>query len=335
MFFVSRGQGWETGGSLALGQAWQSPQPYRWLWGLAIALVAGGGIVGCGGASTPSQTLPSSTPAAVQPPTAAKLAKGDYPVQQVRYSETTGDYTLTLLNRPAGQSPLYTLREVMLAQLSRPDQQAGKGSFLRVEDQRSVLYLKPDFKIDYVPNVSQGSSATPSAVAWRPWGGDRSLDYYQPYYYQPPFYSSSGMYGYGGYGSSYQSSIDHYQQRNNRLPPAQKRANFRNTSNLRSPASPAVTDSPKTSPKTSPQTSPAAAQSPSVGSSSKPAASPSQAASPSRRATGAGYGSSTLRTGSSSSGSARSSSSSSGRSSFGSSSRSSSSSSRSSSGRRR
>lgn len=63
---------------------------------------------------TPSSVDNVSAPAA---PTA--IADGKYPVQQATYDDVSGEYTLMLLNTPAGTPPVLQTPQLQMAALAK------------------------------------------------------------------------------------------------------------------------------------------------------------------------------------------------------------------------
>ena len=257
--------------------------------------------VGCGrpDETTPAARNVNASTAAPQAPT--KLSDGQYPVQQATYNDANGEYALTLLNTPAGTPPSFRSANLQMARLTDEEIKAGQKSYLKVEKGQSVLYLTEDFKIEYVHAVTEtqtnpqtGQQETvvvrqEGGSFWAPFAGSVAGSLagqaigsmlFRPQYYVPPAYQPgmSVLRGHGGYGSSYNQAIDRYQTRYQAPPLAvrNRQSNLRTTGQIRRPSSsqPAVRSVPRTN--------------------------------PGNRATGSGFGSSTLRpSGRSNSGSLR------------------------------
>lgn len=255
--------------------------------------------VACGG---PNETTPAArnvnAPAAAAP---TRLSDGQYPVQQATYNDVDGEYTLTLLNTPAGTPPSFRSANLQMARLTDEEIKAGQKSYLKVENGKPVLYLTEDFKIEYVHAVTEtqtnpqtGQQETvvvrqEGGSFWAPFAGSVAGSLagqaigsmlFRPQYYVPPVYQpgASVLRGYGGYGSSYNQAIDRYQSRYQAPPLAvrNRQSNLRTTGRIRTPSSsqPTVRTAPRTN--------------------------------TGNRATGSGFGSSTLRpSGRSNSGSLR------------------------------
>ncbi|MDJ1182577.1 hypothetical protein [Roseofilum casamattae] len=234
----------------------------------------------CSGAST-SSNFTSQSAQAARAPITNNLNNGEYPVQQATYDDGTGEYSFMLLNTPAGSRPLFRSTDVQMARLSTEQLEEGKSTYAAIEGDRATLYMTEDFKIEYVHNVAEErtnpqTGQTETIIVrresnfWSPFAGvlaGQALAsvLFRPTYYVPPVYQTSGvMTGYGGYGSTYRQAVNSYQSRYNEPPAAARnRKTLRTTGNLRSPSSTATTGKPKST--------------------------------NANRSTGAGYGSSTLR----------------------------------------
>ena len=234
----------------------------------------------CGGTST-SSNLSSQSAQTARAPIANNLKNGEYPVQQATYDDGTGEYSFMLLNTPAGSRPVFRSTDVQMARLSAEQLEAGQSTYAAVEGDRATLYMTEDFKIEYVHNVAEErtnpqTGQTETIIVrresnfWSPFAGvlaGQALAsvLFRPTYYVPPVYKTGGvMTGYGGYGSTYNQAVNSYQSRYNEAPAAvRNRKTLRTTGNLRSPSSTANTRKPNST--------------------------------SANRSTGAGYGSSTLR----------------------------------------
>ena len=242
--------------------------------------------VACGG---PEQTTPQARN--VNSPVAAptKLNDGEYQVQQATYDDATGEYNLFLLNTQPGTPPTFRGANLQMARLTEEQIKAGQKSYLKVENGQPVLYLTEDFKIEYVHAVTETQTnpqtGQPQTVVvgqqssfWTPFAGAVAGNLagqaigsllFRPQYYVPPAYQpgASGLRGFGGYGSTYSQAVNRYQSRYNAPPLAVRnnRANLRTTGRIRTPSNgvPAVRTAPRTN--------------------------------TGNRATGSGFGSSTLR----------------------------------------
>ena len=200
--------------------------------------------------SSSTQSQPQAqqnAPASLSKP----LSDGEYPVQQATYNDADGSYGLFLLNTPSGTPPVYNTVDLQMAQLSEEDIEAGKKTYLKVENGEQAMYMKDDFRFEYVHNVTEtttdpqtGQSQTivvrRESSFWAPFAGviagqAVSNLLFRPQYYVPPVYQPGGVLtGYGGYGNSYNSAVQSYQSRYQQPPAAVKnRQTLRTTSNLR------------------------------------------------------------------------------------------------------
>jgi len=194
-----------------------------------------------------TQSLPKENLNIASAPT--QLSEGQYPVQQATYDDINGEYSLMLLNTPPGNSPVFRTADLQLASLTDEDISAGKKTYLNVDNGQAVMYLKEDFRIEYVHNVTETQTnpqtGQPQTVIvrqqssfWTPFAGalaGQALGslLFAPRYYVPPVYQSGVMAGYGGYGSTYNQAVQQYQTRYNAPPAAVKNSqNFRKTGRL-------------------------------------------------------------------------------------------------------
>lgn len=191
------------------------------------------------------------TPAVASQAIAAELASGTYPVQQAEYDDATGEYTLMLLNTPRGQAPIVRTDDLQMMALTEEETEAGKRSYLSVENSQKVLHLAQDFRIEYVhavtetqPNPQTGEPQTVvvrrESNFWSPFAGALAGQaigslLFSPTYYVPPMYQPGGMMtGYGGYGNTYTQAVNRYQNVHNEPPAAVKnRQKLRTTGVLR------------------------------------------------------------------------------------------------------
>lgn len=201
-----------------------------------------------------------ATPTASIAPTAIK--DGSYPVQQASYDDSTGEYSLMLIDTPAGTPPLYRATNLQMARLTDEQIKAGQKPYLKVENGQPVLYLSEDFRIEYVHNVTEaqinpqtGQQETVivrrESNFWTPFAGALAGQavgslLFSPRYYMPPLYAPGRvMTGYGGYGNSYNDAVSSYRTRHNAPPAAVKnQQTFRTTGQLRRSPSSAATRSP-------------------------------------------------------------------------------------------
>jgi hypothetical protein len=203
--------------------------------------------VACGGENKTTSST-SNNRNISQNVTPTKLNDGQYDVQQGTYNDANGEYTLFLLNN---KPPSFATENLQMARLTDEDIKAGKKTYLKVENGQPSLYMTEDFKIQYVHNVTEtrnnpqtGQRETvivrQESSFWAPFAGAIAGQaigslLFRPQYYVPPVYQSGGiMTGYGGYGSTYDSAVSSYRSRYNSPPAAvQNRTTFRTTGNLR------------------------------------------------------------------------------------------------------
>jgi hypothetical protein len=169
------------------------------------------------------------------------IAEGKYPVQQATYNDANGEYSLMLLNTPAGTPPVYRSTKLQMARLTDEEVKAGEKTYFKSEKGEVSLHMPEDFKVEYVHNVTQSQTnpqtgqrenvvVRQESSFWKPFAGAVagqvagqviSNMFFRPQYYVPPMYSAGGMQGYGGYGSNYGQAVQGYQTRyNNQQPPA-------------------------------------------------------------------------------------------------------------------
>jgi hypothetical protein len=177
-----------------------------------------------------------------------KIATGKYLVQQGTYNDGNGEYTLMLLNTPAGTPPAFRTSALQMARLSDDEIKAGEKTYLQVEGKDATMHLTEDFKFEYVHNVTEtktdaqtGETKTvivrQQSSFWTPFAGAIAgqivADMLFPRYYVPPMYQSGGMVGYGGYGRSYSQAVDSYRTKYNEPPAVEKnRQVFRSTGSI-------------------------------------------------------------------------------------------------------
>jgi hypothetical protein len=171
--------------------------------------------------------------------TPSKLNDGKYPVQQASYDDGNGEYSLMLLNTPAGSSPVYKSTNLQMARLTDAEISANEKTYLQVTNNQPVMHLTEDFKIEYVHNVAENQTNAQTGKTetiivrressfWTPFAGalaGQALGslLFTPQYYIPPVYQPGGVItGYGGYGRSYNDAVTSYQNRY-QSPPAVER----------------------------------------------------------------------------------------------------------------
>lgn len=206
--------------------------------------------VACGGSHTQNPTTQTVSNANNAQ---NRLSAGQYLVQQATYNDADGEYTLMLLNTKPGDASAYRTTNLQMAQLTDEEVAKGQQSYLKLENNQASMHIAKDFKIDYVHNVTE-EQANPQtgqtervivrqeSSFWSPFAGALAGQVvgnllFRPQYYVPPVYQPGGIFGYGGYGSSYNQAVTVYQQRYNTPPAAvRNRQTVRSTSNLRNPA---------------------------------------------------------------------------------------------------
>lgn len=211
--------------------------------------------VACGGGNSSRTTIPSGNQNAPTRSVSTKLNPGEYGVQQARYNDANGEYSLMLLDTPAGTRPDFRTTDLQMARLTPEEVSAGKKSYLKVDNNaQASLHLSEDFKIEYIHAVTETrqdpQTGQPQTVIlrqesggfWAPFAGAVAGNIvgnmlFRPQYYVPPVYQPgvSVMTGYGGYGRNYDQAVSQYQARYNQPPAAVRNrpAYLRTTGNLR------------------------------------------------------------------------------------------------------
>ncbi len=203
--------------------------------------------VACGGNNDRSDRGQTQPTTATQSPTLSNntaqtpIADGKYPVQQATYNDANGEYSLMLLNTPAGTPPAYRTTNLQMARLTDEEVKANEKAYFKSENGQTSLHIPQDFKIEYVHNVTQTQTNAQTGQKetvvvkresnfWAPFAGAVagqiagqaiSNALFRPQYYVPPVYSSGGgLFGYGGYGRTYGQAVTVYQNNYNAPPPA-------------------------------------------------------------------------------------------------------------------
>ncbi|MGD1918645.1 MAG: hypothetical protein ACFCAD_07010 [Pleurocapsa sp.] len=207
--------------------------------------------IGCSGSSTSMESQPSFNNNATVGTAPTSVADGKYPIQQATYDDASGEYSLMLLNTPAGSPPVLKTAQIQMARIDEEAAAKGEKTYLQVDDGQPVMYLTEDFKIEYVHNVTETQNnpqtGQPQTVVvrresnfWTPFAGALAGQaigsmLFRPQYYVPPIYQSGGVLtGYGGYGRSYSQAVNRYQDRYNDAPASVKnRRTLRTTGSLR------------------------------------------------------------------------------------------------------
>ncbi len=215
---------------------------------------------GCGDPKLPSNNFPAqqqSPPALVRSAEQTQnLQDGQYPVQQASFDDSSGQYTVMLLNTPAGMSSTLKANDLPMARLTDEQIKAGEKSHVKVEGGKPSLYLTEDFKIAYEhtatevrqnPQTGQRETVVVQRESsfWSPFLGSVAGNIagqaignmlFRPQYYVPPAYrpGMGGLSGYGGYGDSYGRAVDNYRTRYNEPPVVERnRTTFRSTGAIR------------------------------------------------------------------------------------------------------
>lgn len=204
---------------------------WRKLTAVLLSLLLCVGTVGCGSSTQSDRN--TNTPTTLNNNTgytASKLADGKYPVQQATYNDADGQYSLMLLNTPAGSPPVYNTANLQMARLTEEEVSKGEKTYLTIENNNPVMHLTEDFKIEYVHNVTETrnnpqTGQTETVIVrqqsgfWAPFAGalaGQALGslLFRPQYYVPPVYQPGGVLtGYGGYGSNYNDALRSYETR--------------------------------------------------------------------------------------------------------------------------
>jgi hypothetical protein len=219
--------------------------------------------VACGGTE---QTNPPAKNVS-QNSTSTKLSDDQYQIQQATYDDSSGEYSLFLLNNTP---PTFATENLQMARLTDDEIKQGKKTYLKVENGQPILYLTEDFKIQYVHNVTENKTNPETGKQetvvvrqennfWAPFAGSVAGSLagqaigsllFRPQYYVPPVYQpGGGLSGFGGYGSSYGQAVQSYQTRYNEPPAVERnRTAFRSTGTIRRsyPGSSTVRNTPRT-----------------------------------------------------------------------------------------
>jgi hypothetical protein len=188
-----------------------------------------------------TQTTTTQSPSLSNNTTQTPIADGKYPVQQATYNDANGEYSLMLLNTPAGTPPAYRTTNLQMARLTDEEVKANEKAYFKSENGQTSLHIPQDFKIEYVHNVTQTQTNAQTGQKetvvvrresnfWAPFAGAVagqiagqaiSNALFRPQYYVPPVYNSGGgLFGYGGYGRTYGQAVTIYQNTYNAPPPA-------------------------------------------------------------------------------------------------------------------
>ncbi len=215
---------------------------------LSMVLILSFTTIGCGGSTNqarPNATNTSQNRQSTQANT--QIADGKYDVQQATYNDGDGEYTLFLLNTSPGTSATFRTSNLQMAQLTPEETSASQSAYLQVQGGQSALHIPKDFKLEYVHNVVEQAQDPQTGQVeqrvvrqesnfWSPFAGALAGQaigslLFRPHYYVPPVYQSGGgLFGYGGYGSSYGQAATAYRQRYSTPPVAERnRTVYRST----------------------------------------------------------------------------------------------------------
>jgi hypothetical protein len=208
---------------------------------LGMALILSLTTVGCGGVPLDQPQASSSTANQNRQVSQSNsvIADGKYVVQQATYNDGDGEYTLFLLNTPPGTSATFRTDNLQMAQLTPEEVSAAQPAYLQVQNKQAALHVPKDFKLEYVHNVvEQAQNPQTGQVEqrvvrqesnfWSPFAGALAGQVvgnllFRPQYYVPPVYhSGGGLFGHGGYGSSYSQAASSYRQRYSSPPIAER-----------------------------------------------------------------------------------------------------------------
>jgi hypothetical protein len=225
---------------------------------LSMSLALCWTTLGCGNSTlSDARTNPQSDRPAATSQSPTRIPDGQYGVQQATFDDGSGDYSVMLLNAPAGVSSMFRSDNLKLAQLTPEEVKANQRAYLKVENSEASLHIPEDFKIEYVHNVTEtqtnpqtGRSETvvvrQEPSFWSPFAGSLAGSLagqaigsmlFRPQYYVPPAYQPGvPLSGFGGYGSSYGQAVNNYRERYNAAPVVERnRQTFRSTGRINSP----------------------------------------------------------------------------------------------------
>lgn len=222
---------------------------------LAICLILSLSVttVACGSSNTSNNinTKPTTTFTNNTNIPSNNIPSGKYPVQQASFNDVDGEYTLMLLNTPAGSSPNFRTTNLQMARLTDEEIKAGEKTFVEINGNEAIMHLTEDFPIEYVHNETQtvtnpdtGRQETVivrrESSFWSPFAGALAGQaignmLFTPRYYVPPVYQSGGnLTGFGGSGRTYNDAVQSYRNTYNAPPNVEKnRTSFRTTGTIK------------------------------------------------------------------------------------------------------
>jgi hypothetical protein len=203
-----------------------------------LAISVGLTSVSCGSNNEASNNS-SNSPVLSTKNVGAKLGDGKYPIQKAIYNDGNGEYSVMLLNTPAGSSPVFRNTNLAMARLTDEEVAAKEKAYLKIENGQPSMHIPENFEIEYARTVTQEQTnpqtgRTETVVRregggfWAPFAGSVAGSLagqaignalFRPQHYVPPVYQPGGvMRGYGGYGSTYDQAVGNYRQRYNQEP---------------------------------------------------------------------------------------------------------------------
>ncbi|MEM7592480.1 MAG: hypothetical protein AAF383_13325 [Cyanobacteria bacterium P01_A01_bin.83] len=101
--------------------------------------------VACSGTPNSVQTQPNFNNNATVPAAPTSISDGKYPVQQATYDDVSGEYSLMLLNTPAGSPPVLQTAQLQMARISEEEVANGERTYLQVENGQPVWFKILDY----------------------------------------------------------------------------------------------------------------------------------------------------------------------------------------------
>jgi hypothetical protein len=204
-----------------------------------MAIAIGCTTVACGSKDENKVQNNANNPALTTTKNAgAKLGDGKYGVQQATYNDANGEYSVMLLNTPPGQPPVFRNTNLQMARLTDEEVKANEKAYLKMEKGQAALHIPEDFKIEYVHNVTKEQTNPQTGQKetvvvrqeggnfWSPFAGALAGQVvgnmlFRPQHYVPPVYQSGmPLNGFGGYGNTYDQAVGNYRSRYNQEPAA-------------------------------------------------------------------------------------------------------------------
>jgi hypothetical protein len=220
----------------------KSPFMLRKLVIIFMAISVGLTSISCGSNNETKNQVRASNPSVLSTKNiGTNLADGKYPLQKAVYNDANNEYSLMLLNTPAGTSPVYRNTNLQMARLTDEEVAAKEEAYLKIESGQASIHIPADYKIEYEHNVTQEQTNPQTGQRetvvrregggfWAPFAGSVAGSIagqmignalFRPQHYVPPMYQPGGMMrGYGGYGGTYDQAVGNYRQRYNQEPAA-------------------------------------------------------------------------------------------------------------------